>query len=34
MGSVALLRDWCAETTDYSNEVAEMALAHIVSNKR
>lgn len=25
-------RDWCAEETDYANEVAEMALAHKVSN--
>ncbi|MBM2299334.1 integrase arm-type DNA-binding domain-containing protein [Sulfitobacter pseudonitzschiae] len=26
-------RDWVAETTDYSNEMAEMALAHAVGNK-
>lgn len=26
-------RDWTAETTDYSNEVCEMALAHVISNK-
>jgi integrase len=26
-------RDWCAEQTDYSNEVAEMALAHTVGDK-
>lgn len=26
-------RDWCAEQTDYPNEVAEMALAHTVGNK-
>jgi len=26
-------RDWAAEQTDYANEVAEMALAHVVSNK-
>ena len=32
-GFRSTFRDWCAETTDYSNEVAEMALAHIVSNK-
>ena len=25
-------RDWCAESTNYPNEVAEMALAHTVSN--
>jgi len=32
MGS-ALRSAWCAEQTDYPNEVAEMALAHTVSNK-
>jgi integrase len=32
-GFRSTFRDWCAETTDYSNEVAEMALAHAVSNK-
>jgi integrase len=26
-------RDWCAEQTNYPHEVAEMALAHIVSDK-
>jgi len=26
-------RDWVAETTDYPNEVAEMALAHAIGNK-
>jgi integrase len=26
-------RDWCAERTQYPNEVAEMALAHTLSNK-
>ncbi|MBM2295133.1 site-specific integrase, partial [Sulfitobacter pseudonitzschiae] len=26
-------RDWVAETTEYSNEMAEMALAHSVGNK-
>lgn len=26
-------RDWCAEQTDYSREVAEMALAHTIGNK-
>lgn len=26
-------RDWVGETTEYPNEMAEMALAHIVSNK-
>ena len=25
-------RDWAAETTDYPNEVAEMALAHVVAD--
>ena len=32
-GFRSTFRDWCAEQTDYSNEVAEMALAHVVSNK-
>lgn len=26
-------RDWAAETTNYPNEVAEMALAHVVANR-
>ena len=26
-------RDWAAEATDYPQEMAEMALAHIVGNK-
>lgn len=26
-------RDWCAEQTQYPNEVAEVALAHAVGNK-
>ncbi len=26
-------RDWAAEETDYPRDVAEMALAHTVSNK-
>ena len=26
-------RDWCAEATDYPREVAEMALAHTISDK-
>ena len=26
-------RDWAAETTSFSNEVAEMALAHTVKNR-
>ena len=26
-------RDWVAERTNFANEVAEMALAHIVSDK-
>ncbi|GJE61608.1 tyrosine-type recombinase/integrase [Methylobacterium trifolii] len=26
-------RDWAAETTSYPNEVAEMALAHVVANR-
>ena len=32
-GFRSTFRDWAAEQTDYSNEVAEMALAHAVSNK-
>ncbi|BBU69368.1 tyrosine-type recombinase/integrase [Fluviibacter phosphoraccumulans] len=32
-GFRSTFRDWCAETTDYPNEVAEMALAHAVGNK-
>ena len=32
-GFRSTFRDWCAETTDYPNEVAEMALAHTVGNK-
>ena len=26
-------RDWCAESTGYAHEVAEMALAHTIDNK-
>jgi integrase len=32
-GFRSAFRDWVAETTDYPNEVAEMALAHSVGNK-
>lgn len=32
-GFRSTFRDWCAEQTDYPNEVAEMALAHAISNK-
>ncbi len=32
-GFRSTFRDWCAEQTDYPNEVAEMALAHTISNK-
>lgn len=32
-GFRSTFRDWCAEMTDYPNEVAEMALAHTISNK-
>ena len=32
-GFRSTFRDWCAELTDYPNEVAEMALAHTLSNK-
>lgn len=31
-GFRSTFRDWCAESTNYPNEVAEMALAHTVSN--
>lgn len=32
-GFRSTFRDWAAETTDYPNEVVEMALAHTVGNK-
>lgn len=32
-GFRSTLRDWAAEATSYPNEVAEMALAHTISNK-
>lgn len=32
-GFRSTFRDWCAEQTEYPNEVAEMALAHTVGNK-
>ncbi|PLC06078.1 integrase [Variovorax sp. RO1] len=32
-GFRSTFRDWCAEQTQYPNEVAEMALAHAVGNK-
>jgi integrase len=32
-GFRSTFRDWCAEQTDYPNEVAEMALAHTIGNK-
>lgn len=32
-GFRSTFRDWCAEQTEYAHEVAEMALAHAVSNK-
>ena len=32
-GFRSTFRDWCAERTHYPNEVAEMALAHTLSNK-
>jgi integrase len=31
-GFRSTFRDWCAERTHYPNEVAEMALAHTISN--
>ena len=32
-GFRSTLRDWAAEVSDHANEVAEMALAHVVGNK-
>lgn len=32
-GFRSTFRDWIAERTNYPNEVAEMALAHVISNK-
>jgi integrase len=32
-GMRSAFRDWCAERTAFASEVAEMALAHVVSNK-
>ena len=32
-GLHSTFRDWVAEETDYPSEVAEMALAHAISNK-
>lgn len=32
-GFRSTFRDWCAESTNYPNEVAEMALAHTIENK-
>jgi integrase len=32
-GFRSTFRDWCAERTAYPNELAEMALAHVVSDK-
>lgn len=32
-GFRSTFRDWCAETTDYPRDVAEMALAHKVANQ-
>jgi integrase len=32
-GFRSTFRDWVAEETDYSSEVAEMALAHTIQNK-
>lgn len=33
MVSVSLFRDWCAETTNFSRELAEAALAHVLTDK-
>jgi integrase len=32
-GFRSTFRDWAAETTDYSNEAVELALAHTIKNK-
>jgi integrase len=32
LGLRSTFRDWCAESTNYPNEVAEMALAHTIGN--
>jgi integrase len=32
-GFRSTFRDWCAEATHYPREVAEMALAHTISDK-
>ncbi len=32
-GFRSTFRDWCDECTDYPNEVAEMALAHVISDQ-
>jgi integrase len=32
-GFRSTFRDWAAECTNYPSEIAEMALAHVVSNK-
>jgi integrase len=32
-GFRSCFRDWCAEATDYPREVAEQALAHVLSDK-
>jgi integrase len=32
-GFRSTFRDWCAESTDFPREVAEMALAHAIGDK-
>jgi integrase len=32
-GFRSTFRDWVSEVTDYSSELAEMALAHVIKNK-
>ena len=32
-GFRSTFRDWVSEITDYSSELAEMALAHVIKNK-
>lgn len=32
-GFRSTFRDWAAETTNYPNEMVEMALAHVIENR-
>jgi integrase len=33
LGFLSTFRDWCAESTGFPRDVAEMALAHAIGNK-